>query len=492
MSGDAILAVDLGTSGLRSVVVDADGSATEAATATYATRRPHPAWAEQDPEEWWEALVQTTRSLSHRHPDLWKAVRGVVITGQSPGVVLVDDSGEPVGPAMIWQDRRATGESAELASVADPETWLSWTGFERGNDPGFRPAKLKWIVDHEPHRIEATRWVLQPKDYLIFRLTGRAVIDRIAMHGSGLSHAPGGLWDAVGLPVDLLPEPVDPTDVAGTVSDAGATVPGLRGLPVFAGTFDGLCGIFGSGPTGAGEAVNVAGTSQIAVITTAAERSAPGLSVKQLAPEMWTLGGPTQSGGAAIVAAMSAFGFGDWSELESAARTAPPGSGELLFLPFLDGERAPYWNSELRGGLVGLASAHDRAHVARAVIEGCALAVADIVDRAVRGSGVAVGHLRCSGGMARSEVSLRARADMLGLPVLRPHTVEASAMGAAILGAVGLGWFADPLEAAGELIRSDEAATPEPSFDGASVLERYREAVAMQLEAVRSEPGRST
>jgi len=474
---ESVLGVDLGTSALRAVVVSVKGSVTSSESFPYPTRRPRPEIAEQDPENWWSAFENAAGQLAVNHPRAWKSVRAVAVTGQSPGVVLVDADGTSIRPAITWEDSRAIDQAGVLAAAATEAQWLEWTGYPHGYDASLRPAKLRWLVDNEPDCIDRTRWVLQPKDFLVHRLTGRAVIDYISQTGSGLSHAPGGLWDLIGIPVETLPEPIAPMDVAGEVV-AGSSLASLVGLPVFPGTFDGLCGVVGTGPHGVGQVVNVAGTSQIVELIIDAPRPVEGLKVLPLGGGLSMLGGPTQTGGRSVDLAMRQLGFADWQELEHEAAHAPRGSGGLIHLPFLAGERTPYWDLSLRGAFVGLSASHDRAHLARSVIEATALVVADIVDRAREANPTPLDVVMMSGGMARSGLCAVARADLVGAPVRTPQVVDASAVGAAIMGATGLGWFSDPLAAAAKMVRTHEVATPEAGFDATEMLDRYRAAVA--------------
>jgi len=421
----SILAIDLGGTSLRAGLLDAAGALTALAA------RPHRITAEADAESWWHAL----RALLAELP--LADVAAIALGGFTRSQVLVDEHGAPVRPAQCFPDGRAGQEAADLANAADG-TWLTITA--------FHPlARLLWAKRHHPAAFARARYALQPKDFLALRLTGRVACDRIA--NAWALRCDGSLaaaaFHAAGLNAALLPDLLDPGDVVGP-----CTLPALAGVPVICGSMDTWCASVGAGAARAGDGYIISGTTDAAGVLTARPEPRPGLVTLPWGSGLFHTGGPSGAGADCAVWAAALLGLPDAAALVALAesgKTPPP-----LFLPALTGERAPHWRPEARGAFLGLHRGHGPAELARAVLEGVALA-----DRALL-EGLEVTRLVIAGGGARADAWCQIRADLLARPLHRAAAAEPGLLGAAALAWTSLGRF-PTLPAAQAVLAVDDA-----------------------------------
>ncbi|UOM35627.1 FGGY-family carbohydrate kinase [Acuticoccus sp. I52.16.1] len=449
---EVILAADLGAGSIRAAAIGFDGRTHAIARRALAIDEPAPGWAEADPDVWWQALCQTmSQVLAGVTP------RAIAITAMTRSQVFLDRAGRSLRPAIIWRDTRAAAEAAACAR------WLPIENPATAVNPFHTLARVAWLHHHEPATFDALGAVLEPKDALNLRLTGVTAADGVtAARFDDLAPAAGApAWLSDSLSRLALPRRM-PWQAVGTVTATEAPFDGLRGLPVFGGAMDTWAGAVGAGAVAPGLAYDVAGTSEAVGLITAG-----GARVNGLVPLPWTetafqLGGPTQAGGDAARWAFELLRLsGALSDAVERAGRIPPTRHLPVFLPYLAGERAPVWRTDVGGQLSGLTRAHGPAEVMFAVLEGVAGAVDDIV-RTAEAAGTTAEAVHICGGGARSDAWCQLKADVLGLPVVRPREVETGLVGSAAAAAVGLGVYASLAEAVAAMNGPERTFLPRP------------------------------
>jgi len=472
------LGLDIGTSGVKALLVDAGGAVAGSATAPLSLATPQPGWAEQHPDRWWEACLASTRQVLDGKPPA--RIAAVGISGQMHSSVFLDRGGAVVRPALLWCDGRTTPECREITSRAGGEArlreWVSNPALE-----GFTLPKVLWLRNHEPGAFGRVATVLLPKDFVRFRLTGTLAAEPSDASGT-LMYDPARLrWsremmEAVGLPMSLLPDVGGSSEVLGRVTPEAAGITGLAaGTPVVGGGADNACGAAGVGALTPGDAVASWGTSGTVLAPTAEPRVDPGLRAHtfcHVAPGVWYVMGVVLSAGAALAWYRDRFareaaegGNGD-ARLTEEAAGVPAGAGGVTFLPYLQGERTPHRDAAIRGAFLGLSLAHSRAHVTRAVLEGVGFALRDSLS-ILEELGLAPRAMLLTGGGARSPFIRRLLADIFGLPVTAVNREEGPAYGAALLAAVGAGAFPDLGAAVRHTVATTPPVRPEPEAHAA-------------------------
>jgi xylulokinase len=458
-----LLGLDIGTSGGRAILFDLEGSPVGQASRAWSPNLPRPEWAELDAEAVWKATLVLLQELAAQAQ--MARVAGVGISAQLTTLCL-DATGSPVLPAFPWLDRRAAAEAGEIEAEAGRERLARITGRRAAPE---RPAAIcRWVQRHEPGAWSRVASVCTVKDFLVLRLTGRLATDEPNASYSLLFDVAKRQWDAdlsrlVDVQPSRLPDALPSPAVVGTVQATAAREAGLPvGIPVVAGGPDGTLAALAAGLTRSGIAADVAGTTDVVFACLDRPRMDPSGGVVtnvHACPGRWLLGGPTTTtGGTLTWFAESAVGTTDVSALYQEAAEVPPGADGLVCLPALAGERTPIWDPKARGAFVGLTLGHRRGHLVRAILEGGACVVRRVVE-AIVAMGERVEEVRLVGGAAQSDLWTQIRADILGLPIRRMPVREASALGAAILAAVGAGLFPDVASAVekmsgvGELIQ---------------------------------------
>ncbi len=433
-----ILAVDVGAGSLRAGLVRPNGRIAAAAAIPLTMSEPRPGWAEADPEYWWDALLAATARVLRALPRSGR-VLGVCICGLTRTQVLLDGRQRVLGPAILFRDRRA---AALLPEIGTPEL----TAFDAS-------ARLAWIARHQPARFARIDRVVEPKDFLNFRLTGVLAGDTVT-HSRQPAAAPMAQGDLV-----------LPWQAVGVVIPTVKALARIEGAPVFAGAIDTWASAVGSGAVLPGHAYDVAGTSEVVGLISARRRPAPGLVSLDWTEDAFQIGGPMQAG--ADCAQWCHDTFRVRGRLEDAVERVGRGTQRTerpLFLPYLAGERAPVWRSDVRGAFhrIGRRSTPD--DFLWAVLEGVAMAVRDIVEIAQTASGVRATQLLVSGGGARSNAWCRLKSDVTGLPVVRSREAETGVIGAAIAAAVGLGLHRTVSDAAAHMVARGRHFEPRAQF----------------------------
>lgn len=413
-----ILAIDAGTSALKAVLYAADGVVLTVATRRYHYKAPQPGWAEADPTAWWTALIEALAEIRAAGFDL-QQVRGLGLTGQMHTAVLLDEAGQPLAPTILWLDRRAVDETAELRqSLNLPPSQLNST---------YTLPKLLWLARHQPGVLARTRTLLWPKDYLRYRLTGRFMTDLTEAGGAALLDMERRDWAVdrlalVKLDPSVLPPIYSPTDEAGLLQPEVAAQLGLSpAVKVIVGAGD-VIALLGGAPPHQGRLACSLGSSGMLSSLLADDQpvnvACQRLYIYPLLPQR-LLNGVLSTSGAALTWAWQTL-YGPDMPLETmleAAAATPPGAAGLFFLPYLAGERCPYWNDALRGSFYGLTLTHQKAHMARAVLEGVAYSLRHLLEIAEE-VGAPIHELALAGGGATVSVWPQIIADVCQRPVL--------------------------------------------------------------------------
>jgi xylulokinase len=465
-----ILAHDLGTTGNKATLFDSTGAVVAATFVAYKTAYPHPNWAEQDPAGWWLAVCESTRELldsSSISPD---DIAVVSFSGMMNGLLPVDREGKPLRSTIIWADQRATAEAEFLARRCGMDRVYCRTGHRPG--ASYTAAKMLWVQRHQPELYAKTQQVLQAKDYIAYKLSGVFATDYSDASSTNLFDLEKRDWavdivEAVGLDPEKLPPALPSSTVIGQVTTEAAASTGLlAGTPVVIGGGDGACATVGAGSVKPGDAYNYIGSSSWIAVTATRPLHDPEMrtfTFAHLDPELYFPTGTMQCAGGSFDWLERLLRGQDehqlYDEMNNAAAGIPPGANGLLFLPYLIGERSPHWNPLARGVFAGLAMSHSRAELARAVLEGVALNLKMILDAFLE-QGAAIQAMRLIGGGARSAVWRQILADVYALPILRPALpTEATSLGAAIAGGVGVGLFPD-FRVAHDLVQVEQGEQP--------------------------------
>jgi xylulokinase len=440
-----LVGIDVGTSGVKAIAISAEGDVVARAERAYPLSTPRPGWAEQEPEDWWRATEAALADL-HVEP------AGIGLSGQMHGLVVLGADDRPLCPAILWNDQRTGAECAEIEERVGVRRLLELTGNRAL--PGFTAPKLLWLRAHEPETYARIRHVLLPKDYVRFRMTGERAIDVADASGTLLFDVAERRWSdemlgALELPREWLPPSHECAEIAG----AGDQAAGALGV-----------GVDRPGPLSV-----VLGTSGVVFASLPGYRPDAEGRVHvfcHAVPGGWHAMGVMLSAAGALGWLRDRVTGGGYDELLREAERWPPGTEGLLFQPYLSGERTPHADPDARAAFVGLELRHDRGALVRAVLEGVAYGLRDSLEL-LRALGVQAEVGRVSGGGARSELWLRIVASVLGIPLERTAVEEGAAYGAALLGGVRAGVWADVHEAVASCVRARGRVDPDPEWQEA-------------------------
>jgi len=438
----SLVGLDVGTTGVKAIAISPQGEVLARAEEEYSLAIPQPGWAEQDPEDWWQASERALAAVG-----AGEAV-SVGLTGQMHGLVLLDDADRVLRPAILWNDQRTAAECAEIEERVGLTRLIELTGNRALT--GFTAPKLLWVRRHEPEVWARVAHVLLPKDYVRRRLTGEYAIDAAEASGTLLFDVAHRRWSeevcaALEIPMEWLPPVSESTELGG----AGDQQAGALGV-----------GIVGPGPLSV-----VLGTSGVVFAALPGYKADPQARVHvfcHAVPDTWEAMGVMLSAAGSLRWLRDIVG-GDYEELTGEAARWPAGTEGLTFLPYLQGERTPHADPSARAVFEGLSLRHDRGALVRSVLEGVAYGLRDSLEL-LRELGVAPQAGRASGGGARSELWLKIVASVLGVPIERTAVEEGAAYGAALLGGVAGRVFADAGEAVDACVRVRDAIEPDPEW----------------------------
>ena len=475
-----MMGVDLGTSSLKVIIIDTDGNIKAESSKAYKFNSPVNGYAEQDTGIWWSACCECIRHALSKLDAAPAAVKGVSFSGQMHGIVPLDKEKRVLRPAILHCDARSGGQVTKISSLFKEKNLRD----SRFNPvyTGFLLTSLQWIRDNEPEIYKKIRYVFLPKDYLKMMLCGEICSDysdasaTLAFDIENV-HWSAEIIDALDIPPEFFPECYASGFAAGKVTREAARVTGLaEGTIVVNGGGDQVMQAIGNGAIKAGDAtVNIGSSGQVCFQSGKPVWN-PALSTNTFCAYekgKWITMGAIMSAGLSLKWFNNLFPGDSYSKLDEEAGKIPPGSGGVIFLPYLNGERTPHVNPDLSGMFLGLNINTTRIHLARAVMEGVVYALNQAIE--VCGElGLRTGELIASGGGARSSLWLQMQADVFNIPLKTTVTEEQAGIGAAVVAGVGTGLFGSLAEACGKLIKYKEKIYTPNSANHRIYEEYYR------------------
>ena len=473
------LGIDIGTGGSRALLVNDRGSVIAGYTAIHEDMRmERPLWAEQRPENWWDAAVGAVRGVLAEAKIPGSDVRGIGLSGQMHGLVILDDAHNVIRPSLIWCDQRSQQQVDAVNAKVGRETVLKYIA-----NPvltGFTLPKLLWVRDCEPRHFERVRKMLLPKDYVRFRLTGEFATEVSDASGTAVFDVVNRRWSwemmgALGLDRSILPSCYESSDVSGKISATVAELTGLAaGTPVVGGGGDQASSAVGNGIVEEGPVSCTIGTSGVVFAHMDQVAYDPAGRVHTFCHavrDKWHVMGVTQGAGLSLQWFRNQLAPGSaYDALTDEASRSPAGAHGLFWLPYLMGERTPHLDAQARGGWIGITAKHTRADLIRSVIEGVSYSLRDCLQ-IVESLGVGVDSVRASGGGAKSAFWRQLLADIMNKRVVTLATQEGSAYGAALLAMAGTGAYGSVVEVCRTAIR--ETASVAPRADAAHYEQAY-------------------
>lgn len=472
-----LLGVDIGTSGTKTVLFDETGRTVASATKEYPLYQPQIGWAEQDADDWWEASRDSIAEVVRKSGVEKKDIKGIGLSGQMHGMVLLDADGKVLRRAIIWCDQRTARQCEEINNLVGPQRLIEITG----NPPltAFTAAKVMWVKDNEPEIFEKTRKVLLPKDYVRYKLTGEFASEVSDASGMQFLDINRRTWskevmDKLGIPFAWLPEIYESYEVSGKLTRRVAEQTGLwEGLPVSGGGGDQAAGAVGNGIVRPGVVSSTIGTSGVVFAhldSIAYDPKGRLQTFCHAVPGAWHLMGCTQGAGLSLQWMRNEFGqmekalaermgVDPYVLMSEEAAQASPGCDGLIYLPYLMGERAPHLDPNARGVFFGLTAKHRRQEMIRAVMEGVSYSLLDCLN-IMRDMGVDPAQVRASGGGGKSPLWRQMQADMFGTEMVTINSSEGPALGAALLAGVGAGVYASVPEACDAAIQVTASQKP--------------------------------
>lgn len=461
-----LLGLDIGTSSVKALLLEINGQILGSEVKEYPLHSPQPGWSEQNPEDMWEATVQAIRSIQAKFSISAETIKGIGISGQMHSAIFLDKENEVIRPAILWNDVRTSNQCRLIEQTLDSNLLRS----ELCNPvlEGFTLPKLLWLKENERDNYDRVQSLLLPKDYIRFRLTGNLKMEISDAAGMLMMNLREEKWSrsiltAFEINPAILPELVQSTEIAGTINGQSASVTGLKiGTPVVGGGADNACGAVGSGVVTPGRGLVSLGTSGVVLAHLGEPKLLTSGTVHMFnscVPREFYMMGVMLSAGLSFSWFRRLMGNPSYDELTDGASFVKPGSGGLVFLPYLTGERTPHGDANARGSFIGLNVGHGRPELTRAVMEGVAFGFADSVEllREAEWKGTS---LRALGGGMRSTLWKEIIASVTGLVLEEINIDEGPALGAAILAGVGSNVYANVLEASDAIIKVERYVEP--------------------------------
>lgn len=465
------LGLDISTTSSKALLIDHNGKVLGTASTPHDLSSPKPLWSEQDPEQWWVAAAQSIRNVLSQTEIPTSSIEAIGLTGQMHGLVLLDEDGNVLRPAILWNDQRCQSQCDEIHRRIGRDRFIQISG--NVALPGFTAPKILWVAENEPEVYARVHHILLPKDFIRYKLTGNFAMDKADGSGTVLFDLKARNWsdevlEELGIPSEWMPVTFEGTEVTGYVSKTAAEMTGLKqGIPVAAGGGDQEAGAVGVGAVEPGVIGLTVGTSGVIFAATSEPLVEPEGRLHAFchaAPGLWHFMGVMLSAAGSLQWYRDALApHLSFDELLREAADVPAGSEGLIFLPYLSGERTPYPDPLARGVLHGLTLRHTRGHMTRAILEGVAFGLKDIFNL-IRGSGLEqIKQARLSGGGTKSALWCQIIADILESELMTFNTTEGGAFGAALLAGVGQGAWRDVGTACRETIQLTRKIDPDPA-----------------------------
>lgn len=472
-----LLGIDIGTSSCKIVLFDREGGVVATETGEYKVYYPNEGWAEQNPDEWWEAVCESTKKLIGKSGIDPADIAGVGTDGQSWSAIAVDEDGKCLMNTPIWMDTRSEDICRELRSSFGEKIFaLSGNSLQ----PSYSTAKIIWYKRNHPDIYKKIKYILQSNSFIVYRLTGAVTQDISQGYGVACFDMRKGTWDKdmardLDIPAEFLPEIFPCHEVVGKVTKEAAALTGLKeGTPVVAGGLDAACGTLGTGVLNDGETQEQGGQAGGMSICLDHYAADPALILSfHVVPGKWLLQGGT-TGGAGVMRWITA-NFGEYertlekvknltdvAQFNILAEAVPPGSDGLVFLPYMAGERSPIWDPKAKGVWYGIDFTKTKGHFIRSAMEGGAFALRHNLEIAEKCGGE-VKELRAMGGASLAKIWTQIKSDVTGKPITVCHSGTETSLGAAILAGVGTGVYKDFKEAVDLTVHTTRHHEPDTS-----------------------------
>ncbi|MGN0562965.1 MAG: xylulokinase [Candidatus Fimenecus sp.] len=482
-----VIGIDLGTSATKAVLFDETGVKIASASAEYPMVQPQNGWAEQDPEDWWNAAVTVIGEMLTKSGVSPAEIVSLGISGQMHGLVMLDENCQVIRPCILWCDQRTKKECEQLTEIVGREKLVQITANPALT--GFTASKLLWVKNNEPQNFEKCRHILLPKDYLRYRLTGEFASEMSDASGTQLLDVPNRKWskemiEAVGVPMSAMPKLYESPEITGYISETAAKITGLSTkTAVVGGAGDNAAAAVGTGVVENGKAFTTIGTSGVVYVHT----DKPKLDTQGrihtfccAVPGAWHVMGVTQGAGLSLqwfknqfcneeILKAKAENRSVYALLDETAESIPVGAENLFYLPYLMGERTPHLDPDCRGVFFGISAKHTRAHFIRAVMEGVSYSLYDCLC-VIHETGINPNTMLLTGGGGSSAFWRQMLCDLFGLPVQTASSSEGAALGAAVLAAVGAGIYSDVSSACKTMVKYN----PETQQPNAQRTAEYR------------------
>ena len=459
------------------MIFNSEGKIVSRGYVEYQVDIPKPGWAEQDPATWWKATAESLKITLNKAGISPRDIACIGLSSQTNTPSFIGRDGKPLRPSILWMDKRAEPQASRIKIDIGEEEVHRITGVKV--DPFYSYCKVLWVKENQPEVMAETRVILQPKDYIAYKLTGEYVLDRALASSSGFLDTRKGIYalnllEEAGFPTDKLPKLVSSDDVIGEVTGEASKSTGLmKGTPVIAGSGDVMVNAVGSGVVEVGYAYNKTATASDIVVCVdhpIFDRKFRMVSYAHAIPGRWLLVGGA-SGGicyrwfrdkfAQVESEVAkSLGKDPYEIMDAEAEQVEPGSANLIFLPYLMGARSPIWDPKARGVYFGISLNHDKRHFIRAIMEGIAYSVRHRMDIMEGELGVKVDEVRVVGGGARSPVWRRIMTDIYNKPVILTSGEEQECLGSVILASVAVGLYKDATEACKRMISMVERLEP--------------------------------
>lgn len=475
-----LIGIDIGTSGTKTVLFDEMGNTVASSLMEYPMYQPRSGWAEQDPEDWWNAVCVTLRQVLTESGIDPSGVKGIGLSGQMHGAVLLDKDNKVIRKSIIWCDQRSFRECEQITSLIGKERLVEITANPALT--GFTAAKVMWVKNNEPEIFEKTKKILLPKDYIRFKLTGEFATEVSDASGMQFLDVPRRKWsdeilNKLGIDRSMLADVYESPVVTGVVSKEASDVTGLKvGTPVAGGAGDQAAGAIGNGIVEPGVISSTIGTSGVVFAFSEKVSIDPKGRVHTFChavPGAWHIMGVTQAAGLSLKWFRDNFcieekrtaelmGIDPYVLMDKEAEKAGPGSGGIIYLPYLMGERTPHLDPDARGVFFGLTAKNGKGDMIRAILEGVVFSLKDCLE-IIKEMGVEVKDVRASGGGGKSPLWRQLQADIYETPITTINTSEGPALGVAILAGVGTGVYTNVQQACAAIIK--ESTRQQPNND---------------------------
>lgn len=466
---DYLLGLDIGTSGVKALLISVKGKIISSKIETYPLATPRSGWAEQSPYDWWEATAKVIKETVSNNSINSNQIKGISLSGQMHSPVFLNVKMEVIRPAILWSDTRTSEQCKEIYAKAGGLDQLIHYVSNNALE-GFTAPKILWLRENEPENYKKIKYILLPKDYIRYKLTGELFTEVSDAAGTLLFDVIEKRWstsllEKLEINQNLLPLVLNSFNLAGRITKNIAEQTGLKfGTPVVAGGADNACGAVGSGIIEEGRVMVSIGSSGVVL----AQTNSPQADQKgrihlfnHACPDSWYMMGVTLSAGMSYEwLQKKLFNCSiDYTKLDQLAEEIEPGSEGLIFLPYLYGERTPYNDAHARGVYFGISGKHDQRHFIRSVLEGVAFALKDSLEL-IKDKGIKIKQIRAIGGGAKSRIWQQILTDILGEEINLLNVEEGPAFGAALIAGVGVSVYNSFAEAVNRIIKVEKTILP--------------------------------